>query len=70
MSSRKFFAVMVVHPFSDVTVDDGKLEAPDGHPEHFLPVFESRAAAEEWADGASVVEIDAVCADIPSHELN
>jgi hypothetical protein len=57
--SEPLFAVMVVLKFSDQTFSGNSPDMADGEPTHFMPLFESEKAAQDWApDGAQIQRFD------------
>lgn len=62
MKPKRFFAVMGINDFSTIELPDGqRLKAPSKGPHGFIPVFNSRRAAERFAKGKfQVVEVESV----------
>lgn len=68
---KKFWVVMLAHPFSDIYTEDGSnLDLPEDGPEFFLPVFDSEQKAKAWAEGKPVVEFEGFVESESDPKLN
>jgi len=58
MSDKILYAVLKALPRDKIHSPGVKFSWPEDGPSHFIPVFETREAAETWSEGsASVIEL-------------